>query len=335
MAEAHANLGTVYYAQGQYAKATAEFRAALAIRPGMKGVEPFLGMSEARAGNVRAAVPLLEKGFQNPISEEWRLEAGLLLVDGYQRLDDRAKLQQTLASLERAYPANAEVLYLAYRVHAAFAARSVAALVKAAPDSARLHQIAGEMLESEGDFPAAVTEYRKALEKEPKLPGGHRALGVALMNASSDEASRKEAEQHFRGELELNPNDAAAEYQLGEMMWLGNQPKEALQHFHRALELQGNFPDALIAAGKAYTALKQPARAVELLEKAVALDPQNDVARYRLAQALQGMGNRERAEREFAEFRRLRGALESLRSLYRQIQENRVTSQKVEEPGAR
>jgi tetratricopeptide (TPR) repeat protein len=301
----------------------------------MKGVEAFLGMSEARSANIRAAVPLLEKGFLNPISDEWRLEAGVLLVDAYQRLDDRAKMQQTLAALERAYPANTEVLYLAYRVYAAHAARAVTALVKAAPDSARLHQIAGEMIEGDGDYPAAVTQYRKALEKEPRLPGGHRALGVALMNKSTDEASRREAEHHFRAELELNPNDAAAEYQLGEMMWLGNQPKEALGHFNRALELQENFPDALIAAGKAYSALKQPAQAVRLLEKAVALDPQHDVARYRLAQALKALGNQDRAEREFIEFRRLRSAQESLRTLYRQIQENRITSQTLDEPGSR
>ncbi len=332
MAEGHANLGTVYYAQGLYAKASAEFRRALELRPGMRGVEPFLGMSEARSGRAREALPLLEKGFENPLSGEWKLEAGLLLVDAYQRVDDRAKLHQMVSTLERAYPENAEVLYLAYRVQAAGAARSVAALVKAAPDSARLHQIAGEMLETEGDFPAAVAEYRKALEKEPKLPGGRRALGVALMNQSSDEAGRREAERYFRLELEGNPSDAAAEYQLGELLWLGGNPGEALEHFDQALKLQGNFPDALIAAGKAHTALGRPAKAVALLEKAATLDPQNDVARYRLAQALRGMGNRERAEREFAEFRRLRAAQESLRAMYRQIQQNRITAQTVEEP---
>ena len=62
----------------------------------------------------------------------------------------------------------------------------------------------------------------------------------------------------------------------------------------------------------------------------MSLDPLNEVAHYRLGQAFQKLGNQERASREFAEFRRLRSALESLRGIYRQVLENRVTSQKVE-----
>lgn len=329
-AEAHANLGTVYYAQAKYLEATGSFEKALKIRPGLKGAGAFLGMSLARAGRIQEAIPLLEKGFRSPLSDEWKLEAGLLLGDAYQRVNDLSRLQQVIAEIERLYPTNAEVLYLSYRMHATLGARAVAGLVKSAPDSARLQQLAGELLESEGDFATAVTQYRKALEIEPRLPGCHRALGVALMNTSTDDATRREAEDHFRQEIGNNPNDAAAEYQLGEMFWLRNQAKDALSHFTRALQLQPSFPDALIAAGKAQIALGQPAQAITLLEKAVALDPANDVARYRLAKAYQGSGNRQAADREFAEFRRLRTSLESLRTLYRQIQETRITAQRVE-----
>ncbi len=329
-AEAHANLGTVYYAQGKYPEATASFEKALKIRPGLKGADALLGMSLARAGRIEQAMPLLEKGFRSPLSDEWKLEAGLLLGDAAQRANDFGRLQQVIAELERLYPTNTEVLYLSYRMHATLGARAVAGLVKSAPDSARLHQLAGEFLEGEADFATAITQYRKALEIEPGLPGGHRALGVALMNHSTDEATRREAEDHFRKELSINPNDAATEYQLGEMFWLRNQAKDALSHFTRALQLQPSFPDALIAAGKAQIALGQPAQAIALLEKAAALDPANDVARYRLAQAYQGSGNRQAADREFAEFRRLRTSLESLRTLYRQIQETRITAQRVD-----
>ena len=52
----------------------------------------------------------------------------------------------------------------------------MAALVKAAPGSARLHQVTAELLESEGDFPKAVDQYRRALTIDPNLAGAHRAL---------------------------------------------------------------------------------------------------------------------------------------------------------------
>lgn len=329
-AEAHANLGTLYYAQTRYAEASAAFRKALQLKPSLNGVEAFLGMSEARQGRAREALPLLEKGFQSPVSGQWKLESGLLLAGVYQSNGESAKLQEVIGALERDFPNNTEVLYLAYRVHSALGARAVAALVKAAPGSARLQQITAELLETEGDFAGAVAQYRKALEIEPKLPGARRALGVALMNSANDEPNRLEAQRQFEQELSLNPGDALSEYQLGELMWIGNRPAEALKRFRRAIELQPNFPDALIAAGKALIATEKSDQAIPLLEKALSLDPSNEVAHYRLAQAFQKIGDRTRAEQELAEFRRLRSALESLRGIYRQVQENRITSQRVE-----
>lgn len=328
--EALANLGTVYYAQSRYADAAQAFRRALQLKPSLKGVEAFLGMSQARLGRMKEALPLLERGFQNPLNNQWKLESGLLLADAYQRNGESSKLQGVIAILERDFPDNAEVLYLAYRVHSSFGARAVASLVKAAPDSARLRQVTAELLEVEGDFAGAVAQYRKALEIEPKLPGARRALGVALMNNANDEPTRQEAERQFAQELAANPSDALSEYQLGELMWVGNKPAEALRRFLRAIELQPRFPDALIAAGKVLISMGRSAEAVPLLEKAAALDPFNEVARYRLAQAFQKTGHKQRAEQELAEFRRLRSALESLRGIYRQVQENRITNQRVE-----
>jgi tetratricopeptide (TPR) repeat protein len=329
-AEVHANLGTVYYAQARYAEASAAFQKALELKPSLKGVEAFLGMSEARQGRAQRALLLLEKGFQNPLSDQWKLESGLLLAEAYQRSGESSKLQGVIATLEREFPSNTEALYLAYRVHSSLGARAIASLVKAAPDSARLRQITAELLEAEGDFAGAVAQYRKALEIEPKLPGARRALGVALMNNANHEPNRQEAQRQFEQELSLNPGDALSEYQLGELMWIGNRPGDAIKRFLRAVELQPNFPDALIAAGKVLISTEKADQAIPLFEKAVSLDPSNEVAHYRLAQALQKVGDRARAEREFAEFHRLRSALESLRGIYRQVLENRITTQRIE-----
>ena len=153
---------------------------------------------------------------------------------------------------------------------------------------------------------------------------------MALMSSSTDEASRDEARKQFELELALNPNDGVSEYQLGEILWLGNKPDDALKHFSRAVELSPGFTNALIAAGKAWTAQDLPERAVTFLRKAVAIEPENEVAHYRLAQAYLKMGQKQQADEELAQFRKLRAALESLRSIYRQVQENRITAQTVE-----
>ena len=128
------------------------------------------------------------------------------------------------------------------------------------------------------------------------------------MNSVNDEPNRKEAQRQFEQELSLNPNDALSEYQIGELMWIANRPGDAIKRFLRAVELQPNFPDALIAAGKALLSTGKPDQGISLLEKAVSLDPSNEVAHYRLAQAFQKIGDMERAQKELAEFRRLRSA---------------------------
>jgi tetratricopeptide (TPR) repeat protein len=330
-AEAWANLGTVYYAQARYGEASDAFRKALAIKPSLKGVEGFLGMSEARLGHMDQALPLLEKGFEKPLSSQWKLEAGLLLSDAYERSGEWSKLENVIATLESEFPENTEVLYLSYRIHSFLGSRAVVRLVKMAPDSARLHQITAELLETEGDFPGAVAQYRKALESDPGLPGARRALGIALMSGTNDEPNRAEARRQFEKELSLNPNDALSEYQLGELMWIDNRPDDALRRFRRAIEIHPNFPDALIAASKVLVSTGKAAEGIPLLEKAVALDPLNEVAHYRFAQALQKSGDPKRAGQELAEFRRLRAAMESIRGITRQVQGNRITNQRIED----
>ncbi|MFN0101748.1 MAG: tetratricopeptide repeat protein [Bryobacteraceae bacterium] len=150
------------------------------------------------------------------------------------------------------------------------------------------------------------------------------------MNSANDEANRLEARKQFELELTLNPGDALSEYQLGELMWIANRPDDALKRFLRAVELQPNFPHALIAAGKVLLSTEKADEAIALLKKAVSLDPSNEVAHYRLAQAFQKSGDQAGAAREFGEFRRLRSALESLRGIYRQLLENRITTQSIE-----
>jgi predicted Zn-dependent protease len=81
--------------------------------------------------------------------------------------------------------------------------------------------------------------------------------------------------------------------------------------------------------GKALTALGRPADALARLTEAARLDPQNEVAHYRLAQAYRKLGRREEAEKESAIFAKLRDAHLPVRALYQQVQERAVPPQTI------
>jgi tetratricopeptide (TPR) repeat protein len=330
LAEAHANLGVVYYTQAKYSEAAQEFREALKLKPSLSRAQSFLGMSEAKSGHIQEAIPHLEAAFRNSTDDEWRQQTGLLLVELYSARMEMDKALDVIRSLQKSYPSNPEVLYIAYRIYSDLGAKAVSGLVKAAPESVRLHQLTAELLESEGDYARAIEQYRKAAEIDPKLPGIHRALGIAILSLAKDEASTAEAQKQFELELAANPTDAHSEYQLGEIYWGKYEYEEALNHFTRAVELRPNFVDALIALGKVLISKGQSEKALVYLGEALRTDPENEVAHYRLAQAYRKLGKTKQAEDELAMFRKLREASASIGAIYRQVQRNPVIGQTVE-----
>src|SRR5262249_24715758 len=125
LAEAHANLGSIYFIRGEYVQAVDAFRKALKLKPALARAEALLGLSEARLGRLRDAVPHLEKGFSKSENDEWLLQAGLTLIDAYYAALDYDKALDVIRTLERSYPGNADVLYVAYSVHSDLGARAV------------------------------------------------------------------------------------------------------------------------------------------------------------------------------------------------------------------
>ena len=267
------------------------------------------------------------ESFQNP---ELRQEAGILLIELFDATQNAERSRETLDALRQAYPDSPEVLYVSYRIYSENAVKALSGLVRVAPDSARLHQVAGELMESEGDFPQAADQYQKALEKDPSLTGIRRALGVALMNSSQDDASLLRAQKEFEQELAVNPSDAHSEYQLGEIFWRKHQADEAAKHYLRAVQIRPNFADALIALGKVWTAQNRAPQAIEVLQQAVKIDPANEVAHYRLAQAYRRLGRVQEADSEMGQFRKLREASASLSVIYQQVQRKLITEQTIE-----
>ncbi len=320
LAGAHANLGVARYMLRDFEGATEAFRRALEISPSMPNAELYLGLSEARTGRIEAAMGPLSRGFENASNDPWRLQGGVLLAEAYAARGDQARLMEVVGTLRDAFPEDPEVLYLAYRLHSDLAAGALADLARAAPGAARLHQITAELLVSEGDFPRAARQYRRALEIDPRLSGANRALAVAILNSNPGEELTVEAEKALERELALNPRDAETLYQLGEIAWRRGRAEAALERYQAAVDAGPGFAEGHTAMGKALLASGEAGLAAEHLEIAAKLDPDNDTARYRLAQAYRQLGRMEDSSEQLREFERIRSASESLSAIYRQVQ---------------
>jgi tetratricopeptide (TPR) repeat protein len=328
-APAHANLGVIAFRDSEFTQASKEFRAALHIQPTLWNATAFLGMSEFSMGNNDEAKPLLESAFEHIQDAKLRSQVGIDLAAVYKASSEPTHAVDVMRALVQAEPDNPAILYLAYRTYSDLAAQTLSKLAEVAPESPQMHQILAQALASQDDFQGAISQYRRALELDPQLPGAHFEIGQLTLANSKTESARQLAEKEFQAALSADPGNAECLYMLGEIQWLRSQPQESLGFYSRALALRPAFVDAHVAAGKALTTLGRTDEAIKQLIQAIGLDSNNEVAHYRLSEAYRKLGRTQDADRELATFRTLRDSHGPVRALYQQVQEGSVRQQIV------
>ena len=173
------------------------------------------------------------------------------------------------------------------------------------PASYRVNQLSGEIFETQGKYAEAAAEYRKAIEKNPRALNLHFRLGRAILLESHDPEALARAQKEFEAELALNAEDAAAEFQVGQILVTRGKTADGLKRYERALQLRPDFVEAALAVGKARVQAKQYAQAIPLLEHAVQLQPTNEAAHYNLMLAYRNSGQMDKAQREQRELNKL------------------------------
>lgn len=311
-AEVHARLGLIYFQQGKFKEAITPLRRAIKLKPDLPKIDTLLAMSLSELGRYDEALPGLTTGFKQSADPVVRRMAGLHLQRAYTGLArDREAVEVALA-LSRLHPDDPEVLYHTGRLFANFAYLQTMKLARVAPDSVWLHQAAGEANESQGLYDAAITEYRQVLALAPKRPGIHFRIGRAFLarsrEPSSDGSGVPEALQAFESELQIDPTNANAAYEIAELHRKAGEFEKGREFFERALTHYPEFEDALVGLGRTLIALGQPERAIPPLAAATKRNPANEVAYYQIAQAYRVLGRTAEQQQALAEFTRLRNA---------------------------
>jgi tetratricopeptide (TPR) repeat protein len=262
----------------------------------------FLALTKAATGECAAAIADLAKGFA--AGDDRRL-AGLALAQCHIAAKRFADAGPIVAQLEKQFPADADVLYVSADYHMKAWNDAIYRMYQKAPSSYRVDQLSAEVFETQGKYPEAIAEYRKAIQKNPKAINLHYRLARALLQQSHDPAVLDEARKEFEAELNLNPSDAVAEYQVAQILTAQQEKARAAAHFERAAELRPDFPEALIAVARLRSDDKRYADAIGLLERAVKLQPRNETAHYSLMMAFRNAGRTADAQREQAELEKL------------------------------
>jgi tetratricopeptide (TPR) repeat protein len=314
--DARANMGVMRFFQNDWAGAAAQFRKVLEVQPKMWKVQASLGMCEARLGHVAEAQRLLQGSLSHLASGPFETQAGLELAQIDYQLDDLDGAVEVVRILLPNNPANVDVLYTTARVYSDLANRSRDALLLTAPESGRTHQLMAEALINRGDSHAAIVQYRKALEVDPKLRGVHYELGEAILQSSRQAPALEAGEKEFRAALAENPGDGNAEYWLGIIYSLRGDYQTAIEDYSRALQLSPNDAEAHQALGAALIKTGKPEKALEHLLAATRLDPLYPAAHYQLGTVYRQLGRESDARAEFAAFEKLEKARKETSQVY-------------------
>ena len=192
-----------------------------------------------------------------------------------------------------------EVLYLTVHTYSDLSLRASQTLLYKHPDAYQVHQLNAESLETQGRWDDAASEYRAILEKNPNLPGIHYRLGRLILSKPATPTTAEEARREFESELKIDPNNAGAEFVLGELARQAEQWPEAIRHFTRAAQLDAGFADAFLGLGRALLSDGKPTEAIPPLEAAVKLQPANPATHFHLGNAYRKAGRKADADREY------------------------------------
>ncbi|MGB6720508.1 MAG: tetratricopeptide repeat protein [Terracidiphilus sp.] len=308
VAEIYANLGADYFQEGKLDDAINTLHHALRLKPSLTRTKSLLAICLTESGRSAEAVPGLEDCFRSSAEPQLKRQCGLELLRAYSALHRDADAVETSLALNKAYPDDPEILYETGKIYGNFTYLTMEKLRDKAPNSVWMLQAKAEAQESEKQYGLAIASFESVLRLQPKRPGVHYRMGrvyLARFEQARDPKDRDQAADQFRAELALDPLNSNAAYELAQIDYdLGNLD-QARRQFESLIERRPEFEQARVGLAGILLETQKPGEAATQLKRAIELDPNDEVAWYRLATALRQTGDREGQKKALAEFQRL------------------------------
>jgi tetratricopeptide (TPR) repeat protein len=232
--EAEVNLGLSYQGLLQYDAAVRYLDKALRERPNLLGLNVVAGMDYLKLGSPEKARPFLERALKLDPSNRDAHEAMALYHLSQENFRGAAVEFRQIATLD---PDKAESGFKLGHEYLDLAARLAYRGARLYRESAWGHRFLGDILFQRNRWEDAAQEYRKALGIEPRQSGLHTLLGEAYLHAGKLE----ESETEFRLDLQLDSRNELAWIGLANLQLAKGQVSEALASVGKVWQISPEF----------------------------------------------------------------------------------------------
>jgi len=342
--EAHTNLAASLLRLGRTNQALEQFRKALALAPHDYTANHNLGEFYIQTGKIAEAVPLLVEAQQlkpGTYDNGYDLVTAELMVGKYtpahqtveallkekntgELHDLKAQIDEKEGNYVDAANEFATAAHLdpsennlfdwgsELLLHRTYdpAIEVFRAAARRYPNSPRIMIGLGISLYARGLYEDAVAALLAGADLDPKEPRCYLFLSKAYY---SQQSHTQEVIQRFQRYTELEPDNALAQYYYAMSLWKGGQTQgvtvdmqqvEAL--LQRSVHLDDKLSDAHFQLGNLYADRHDYQRSVPQYLRVIELQPELADAHFRLGTDYTHMGEKDRAQAEFALYQKLR-----------------------------
>jgi tetratricopeptide (TPR) repeat protein len=302
--DAYLGLGMSELREGKVDEAQSAFTKALELNPAVPGAHMFLGIAQYQMNKLDAATASLKQEIaQQPDNVEALTWLGIVeLGSGH--------ASEAVVPLDRAAalsPKDPNILDYRGRAHSLVAQESYRALTSLDPDSWRVHRALGEVYSESRDWQNAITEYQKAIDRQPNNADLYEALGDSLQRLSRFD----DATHAYETELKLSPHSSNTLYNLGKIQVERGDAQRGVTLLRQAAAVSAPSAPISFYLGRGLIDTGHPDDGVKWLEKTLAQEPSDymkESAYFQLARAYKMLNRTDDAKRAADELQKLKSA---------------------------